>query len=823
MQQCSLDGAWTVTPFGTADSIPAQVPGVIHLDLLAAGRIPDPYDRDNEEGLQWISDVTWVYQREVTVTADMLAHDRVLLRCHGLDTLATISINGTIVAQTENMYRRWEFDVKPLLTPGENTIAIQFDPATAYICQRQSERHLPCWAGPREIKGRCWIRKEPANFGWDWGPVLITCGIWQHIELVAFNTARVTDLHVLQEHAEQHVTLQAVTTVECVEEMPLRVVYRVAFDGQMVAEGRADVLGTQAIAQIEITDPHRWWPNGMGAQPLYTVQCTLYRETGEVLDTATQRIGLRSLRLQRTQDAWGESFQFVVNGVPFFAKGANWIPADTFAPRVNRDQYAHLLRSAAEAHCNMLRVWGGGVYETGTFYDLCDELGLCVWQDFIFACSTYPTFDETFTASVLAEVVDNVTRLRNHPALALWCGNNELEMGLVGPDWAESHMSWEDYTRLFDNLLPELVTMLDPQHDYWPGSPHSPYGTREEHANPQWGDAHLWDVWHKKQPFDWYRTTEHRFISEFGFQSFPGPETVAAFTAPEDRNVTSYVMEHHQRSVIGNGTILTYMLDWFQMPTSFDMTLWLSQILQGVGLQYGVEHWRRNRPRTMGTIYWQLNDCWPVASWSTIDYFGRWKASHYFTRRCYAPVLISGVEDAAAGTVAVHVTSDLLHPLPASVRWRITDTEGTLLEAAQLEKTLPAAQDTPVGIIPLPRDRNPRDLLLWLEVWADAVCVASNLVTLVRPKHLTLRDPQLTYHLVQDSPTTCTITLTAEHPALWAWVTLGEVAARFSDNFLHLHPAAPQQVRVTLAEPTSPEILAQVVRVYSLFDTYQPR
>ena len=317
--------------------------------------------------------------------------------------------------------------------------------------------------------------------------------------------------------------------------------------------------------------------------------------TGRLLDRLTKRIGLRTLRLDRHADEWGESFQFVVNGVPFFAKGANWIPADTFAPRVTRDDYARLLRDTADANMNMLRVWGGGIYEDDVFYDLCDELGITVWQDFMFACSTYPAFDDAFLANVRAEAEDNVRRLRHHPCLALWCGNNELEQGLVGEEWIDGT---DELGGLFPPVrpacCPRWCATLDPERDYWPCSPHSPHGDRDDHSNPQWGDAHLWDVWHGKKPFEWYRTCEHRFASEFGFQSFPEPKTVYAYTAPADRNITSYVMEHHQRSGIGNTTIISYMLDWFRLPTNFDMTLWLSQILHGMAMKYAVENWRRH-------------------------------------------------------------------------------------------------------------------------------------------------------------------------------------------------------------------------------------
>ena len=826
MRQLSLDGAWRVAQAESLDEFPAQVPGTIHTDLLAAGRIEDPFYRDRETALQWIGESGWIYRRQFSVPEDFLQHERVLLHCLGLDTLATISINGVEVAQTDNMFRTWDFDVRQFLRAGENEIAMYFAPAPVYIRERQHLRTLPGWSPANEMKGRSWLRKEPCNFGWDWGPIFITCGIWRSLSLLAFDSARLSDFQVQQDHTTPgQVTLTVQVSVEQISDTPLRAIFTVEYDGQTVATASAEVNEHAATATLAIADPRLWWPNGLGEQPLYTVHCRLADAADATLDTQSRRIGLRTLKLQRVQDTWGESFQFRVNDVPFFAKGANWIPADTFAPRVTRAQYSALLHDAAEANMNMLRAWGGGIYEDDAFYELCDELGLCVWQDFIFACNCYPSFDEEFMQSVRAEAGDIVRRLRHHPCIALWCGNNELEMGNVGPQWDENHVSWDDYSLLFDHLLPEVVNALDPQRDYWPSSPHSPHGNREDFNNPSIGDAHLWDVWHGKKPFEYYRTCNHRFVSEFGFQSFPEPSTVARFTEPEDRNITSFVMEHHQRSWIGNGTILTYMLEWFQLPTTFDMTLWLSQILQGVGVQYGVEHWRRNMPRTMGTLYWQLNDCWPVASWASIDYYGRWKASHYLAKRFYAPLLISGVEDLDKGTIDVHVTSDLRQPAACTLICKITDTLGKALAEERRDLTIPAQQDhllTTLDAQALLATHGRRDLLVWMELWRDGECVSTNISTFVRPKHLTLRDPHLSYDMQAESATQYLLTLRAEAPALWVWFSAGALAIRCNDNFFHLRAGEPITIRFTVPAGTTRTELESTLRVCSLYDTFQP-
>ena len=826
MQSLSLNGVWCVHQVAGQEEFTAQVPGTIHQDLLAAGRIQDPYYRDNEVTVQWVGETAWVYQRSFVVSAEIMAYEMVLLRCEGLDTLATVRINGTAVAETDNMFRCWEFDVQPLLVLGDNTIEIQFDPAPAYIAERQQERALPGWAGPREISGRGWLRKEPCNFGWDWGPVLITCGIWRSISLLAIDTVRLSDLFIQQDHRiPGTVTLKMTASLAEMHAEPLQALFHVEFKGAIIATVSAEFTNGQAIATCTINDPQLWWPNGMGAQPLYTVFYSL-QSSGTELATQSRRIGLRTLRLQRKQDSWGESFQFAANGIPFFAKGANWIPADSFAPRVTREQYSSLIQSAAEANMNMLRSWGGGIYEDDSFYELCDELGICVWQDFIFACTTYPAFDEEFLKNVAAEAEDNVRRLRHHPCIALWCGNNELEMGLVGEAWNDNQMSWEDYGKLFDSLLPSIIARLDPERDYWPSSPHSPHDPRQAHSDPCWGDAHLWDVWHGKKPFEWYRTTEHRFVSEFGFQSFPEPKSAATFTLPEDRNVTSYIMEHHQRSGIGNSTILNYMLEWFQLPNSFPMTLWLSQILQGIGIQYAVEHWRRNMPRTMGALYWQLNDCWPVASWASIDYFGRWKALHYQAKRFFAPLLISCVDDPVAQTVAIHVSSDLLQAQSAILLWQVTDTMGTVLSEHRQAVEIANQQSNLLTIADmrsLAQEHGQRNLLLWAELQVEGVCVSASFASLVRPKHLTLRNPQLSMQVEQEDTTHFLISVSAKRPALWAWLTTEHHETHFADNFVHVRPGAPLQIRATVPALTTLQEFTSDLQVFSLFDTYSTK
>ena len=826
MQTVDLGGQWVLKQAGTKGAIPAAVPGCVHTDLLAAKKIDDPLYRDNEEGVQWIGEADWIYSRRFDVPGELLHNDRVLLRCEGLDTLAAIRINGEPVAKTDNMFRTWEFDVKRLLRAGENTIEVRFESAVRHVEKITQRRRRPSWKGPQVSDPRALIRKEPCNFGWDWGPRLVTCGIWRDIGLVALGTARLTDLHVAQDHSRRgEVKLAVTASAEVIGKGGgLTAAVAVTHGGRTVAHQRVDLKRGKAEVHLTVKNPKLWWPSGMGDQPLHEVTVDLLDSTGGLVDTTSRRVGLRTLRLVRKKDKWGESFHFEANGTAFFAKGANWIPADTFATRMTRDRYADLLGSAAEANMNMLRVWGGGVYEDDAFYDLADELGICIWQDFMFSCSTYPTFDEAFLANVRAEAVDNIRRIHHHPCLALWCGNNELEQGMVAEQWTARQMSWADYSKLFDRMLPEIVRREDPGRDYWPSSPHSPYGDRRDHSNPARGDAHLWGVWHGRQPFEWYRTCTHRFNSEFGFQSFPAPRTVRAFTAPADRNVTSPIMEHHQRSHIGNAAIIQYMLDWFRLPAGFEMALWASQVLQGMAMKYAVEHWRRSMPRGMGTLYWQLNDCWGAASWASIDYYGRWKALHYMARRFFAPVLLSAVEDVGKGIVELHVTSDLLRPQRGRLTWTLTDVAGNSVAAdTSTVRIAPSrsARALKIDLADPLKCFGPRGLLLWMDLSIGGETVSTNLVTFVRPKHLDLLDPQIRTSVKGGKDGTFLVTLRSKRPALWVWVELSRTDARYSDNFFHLRPGEPVTVEVTPDRPMKREQFAKQLRVRSLVDTYR--
>ncbi len=795
------DSRWQVRKPGDEQAIPASVPGGIHKDLLRAGRIPDPQVRDNEKHVQWVGETDWTYEREFEILAGLLDHEHVELVCDGLDTLATIRLNGEELAHTDNMHRRYRFDVAPRLKAGKNRLEISFSSPVRAVREHQAERALPHWPADGITPGFSWLRKMHCNFGWDITQKLPTCGIWRPICIEAWSEAHLGDVRVDQDHAGGVVTLTVRPEIVGVDAG-----YRVtlSLDGREVATG----VGARAEPVcLRVESPRLWWPAGMGEQPLYSLRVELLGTKQAVLATRQIRVGLRTLRLKREKDQWGESFAFEVNGQVFFAKGANWIPTDCYGSCQNPIHYRKLLQGAVDANMNMLRVWGGGVYEEDLFYELCDELGLCIWQDFMFACTGYPFDNEAFVDNIRQEAIDNVRRLQHHACLALWCGNNELELGwskgwgLIGDDWQYGpfgKIPFALYAKLFDGLLPEVVREHGGQ-DYWPGSPHSPSGDRKDSNNPDCGDAHIWNVLMECQPFSFYTKCDHRFMSEFGFQSLPGPGLLRSTMEPKDCQPTSLVMDRRQRMPVGNGGILCQWVRHLPLPADFDAFASGSQILHAILLEMAISHWRRNTPRTMGVLNWMLNDQWPGMTNATIDSTGAWKAPHYVMRRLFAPLLISGVVAPGGDAVDVHVSSDKQASSDVTVEWIVMLTDGKVLGRGSKDANVPSLSSRLVyglDICEYRKSADDADLLFWLELKIGGEVVSDAVVTLVPPKHLNLRDPQL--HSEADG---MTYRLTVQRPALWIWAD-APVGTSWDDNCFHLRPGVKKEI--VLPVPISP-------------------
>ena len=747
MRRLSLNGAWTLTIPGSGfPETKATVPGSVYQDLLTAGLMPDPFWRDNEDEALKIMEHDFVFMRRFTVPAGLADCDAVLLRCHGLDTLAAVEINGKPAGTADNMHRTWEFDVKALLREGENEIRITFFSPTKYI--REAYERKPLEGTSDAMRGFPYLRKAHCMFGWDWGPHLPDAGIWRDIELAGIRKARLRDVYITQTHEPGKVTLNIASHIEPITEGKTKVLVS-------VTDPDGKVFGTEGEeCSLTIERPRLWWPAGFGDQPLYGIEVELSDEEGE-LDVWKGRIGLRTLTVRREKDEWGESFCHCVNGVDVFAMGADYIPEDNLLPRVSRERTRRLLEDAGAAHMNTIRVWGGGYYPDDYFYDLCDELGLMVWQDFMFACAAYD-LTEAFEENIRAEFRDNIRRIRHHASLALWCGNNEMESFAQQGIWCRSRKEVADYLRLYEDILPKVVGEEDPQTFYWPSSPSSG-GSFDEPQDENRGDCHYWEVWHGLKPFTDYRNHLFRYASEFGFQSFPCMATIESFTLPEDRNVFSYIMEKHQRNASANGKIAEYLSQTYLYPSTFDAFVYASQLLQAQAMQYGVEHWRRYRGHCMGALVWQLNDIWPVTSWASIDYYGRWKALHYYEKRFFAPVLISCAEEGTLTqdtnvnaepfplkkSARLNVSNETRDEFRGTVRWSLRTPDAAVIKEGSFPVTVPALSACWLEEIDFSdQDTYGSYVAYGLEDEAGSP-VGSGTVLFCAPKHFRFTDPKL--------------------------------------------------------------------------------
>ncbi|MGA7831514.1 MAG: glycoside hydrolase family 2 protein [Terracidiphilus sp.] len=817
-----------------ADWLPASVPGDVHLDLAANKKIPDPFYRDNEAKLQWIENQGWEYRLSFEVAPSLLARSNVDLVFDGLDGAAVVYLNGAEMLRTGNSFRIWRVSAKNHLHAGKNLLRVVFPSATKAAEEAAASDFFRLRS---KTADKTYLRKPAYEYGWDWGPRFVTSGIWKPVRLEAWDKARISDFHIRQRDVTKEVAhLDAEVEIEAASAVSEKVSVQMSSDGApLIVVTTASLHPGRNIVDvpIEIPQPKLWFPVGYGDQPLYeftarmgTTRRDFITEVGSgryPVDERTVKTGLRSIELHRVPDKWGRSFEFVVNGIPVFAKGADVIPFDSFPNRVTTANYRRILESARDANMNMIRLWGGGYYESEEFYEICDELGLMVWQDFMFGNDWQPgTY--AFKQNIEAEAEDQVRRLRNHPSIVLWCGNNETESAF---EWAPrpglpddvKFLMWQDYLTEFSGILPRVVARLNPETPYWPSSPSADYEALSDHY--QSGDHHDWSVWHGRVPFSEYEKHHWRFVSEYGFQSFPEMRTVESFTQPEDRTgIFTPVMLAHQKNNEGNSIIQDYIAKDYPAPKDFASFLYVSQVVQAEGIKIGAEHWRRSRPETMGSIFWQLNDCWPVASWSSIDYYGRWKALQYYARRFYAPVLVSPhVED---GALKVYIVSDKVKAEPATLRVRLMDFDGKVLleETRKLDVAPLASQvylEWPLKKLADAGATDTTHVFVTADLTAVGGEISRNLVYLAPVKEIHLKVAQLK---VETTGAKGSYKIRVASPVLArsVYLSFGNLDVQLSDNYFDLRPGETAEITATSA--ASLDALKAQMKVISLTDAF---
>jgi len=792
---------WTFRKVNDTKWLTAKVPGTVHTDLLANKIIPDPFSGSNEKQLQWIENEDWQYQTTFTISESEIKHRHCMLQFDGLDTYAEVILNGTKILSADNMFRTWKVDVKNLLKMGTNKLEITFESAVRKA-KKEAEKLKYTLPGDEKV----FARKAQYHFGWDWGPRFVTAGIWKKITLQMYDATVLNDVqYELKSIKDGYARLQFVTEVNSDTDGIFSLKLNDKIQTATIKKGRSMIL-----MNYEIQNAKLWWCHGLGEPNLYPIEINLLDENGKVLDGKKMNIGLRTLELVQEKDSIGKSFYFKLNGVPVFMKGANFIPPDSFLPRAKASTYESIVRNAANANMNMLRVWGGGVYADDAFYEACDKNGILVWQDFMFACSMYPG-DEAFLENVKEEIKDNVTRLQNHPCIALWCGNNENDEGWHNWGWqkqyhyteADSSKIWNDYQKLFHELIPQTLKSILPKNEdrYWPSSPSIGWGRKESLLS---GDAHYWGVWWGMEPFSVYQEKVGRFMSEYGFQGMPDVKTFEAFAPKNELNLASESVKNHQKHPTGYQTINEYMSRDYVIPTKFEDYVYVSQLLQAKGMKTAIEAHRMAKPYCMGSLFWQLNDCWPVTSWSAVDYYGRWKALQYQAKRSFENVLISIKESSNA--YEVYVCNDDLESYEGNFEVELLDFNGKKIWNTEMHGMVAANSSQKYGALPKHLEQYDFKHQVLSVKFTSKTKTFQALYYFVEPKELQLLKPNIKLSKIDE------LTYEVSSDVLAKDVFLStEQEVLFSDNFFDLLPN--QKLLIKLDKP------AKKIKIKSLFDT----
>lgn len=820
MTEISLNGKWNLYREGCKEPIPGIVPGTVFYDLMENGIMEDPFYRDNEKIAREFSFQDYVYERKFDLKEEFLDNEKIELCCEGLDTLTEIYINDRLVGKTDNMFRLYELDVKKVLQAGENNIRIKFLSPSRYASEKHAQKEL--FQFEYAMPGMGHIRKAHYMFGWDWGPQLPDMGIYRPISLKAYKTGKITDVWFQQEHQEGKVELTVRLQAEIWSEDMSALAQITAPDGTSCTEKLEWNKSTEGEGRIFILNPQLWWPHGHGEQPLYKVDIIL-QKNGEETDRKHYQLGLRTMELIQEEDQWGRSFEMKVNGVPIYLKGGDYIPEDNILARCNRERTKKLLKQCVECNHNAIRVWGGGLYPEEYFFDLCDELGLVVWQDLMFACATYDSDNKEFLETTLEEIRYNIGRIRHRACLGLICGNNEMELAHVEWEMKDREENKKKYHDLFEIRLPKLAKKTAPNVAYWLASPTSG-GEFQDPNNENYGDMHYWGVWHQCEPFEAYRKINPRFMSEFGIQSFPCLKTLETCTEPEDRNIFSRVMELHQKGGSeGNARILNYVSQLYRYPKNFESLLFISQMIQAEGIRWGVEHWRRIYGRCMGAIYWQLNDCWPVASWASIDSMGRWKALQYFSKKFFASVLVSA-EDSDK-KVSVWITNDLNKSAGLELKWRLCKFNGSTVQNGQLSVEIGKSMAKEVLKLDfadvVKTEEDEANHVVELELYQNGTLISENKVYFAPVKYMKLQKPEI-HTEIKRTEDGFELTFKADTLVKALWVDFKEYDFILSDNFFDLIPEKKKTVLLSKEQAgnISAEELREQLKLMSIVDTY---
>ncbi len=790
---------WTFNKQNETKKHKATIPGTVHTDLYENQLIPDPFYGANEKQLQWIENENWEYESTFTLSEKEISNENIELEFDGLDTYATVYINGKLVLEADNMFRKWIISAKNHLKKGKNHLKIEF--LSAVQKGKEEASKLPYTLPEKE---RVFVRKAQHQFGWDWGPRFVTAGIWRKVQLKFWNSAKIESVKYEQKVLNESVAdLDFMFAIFAEKSGKYQIKLGQKLFPFVLKKG-------QNVVKVPITiqNPILWWSNGLGVPHQYVFRFSL-EQNQQKIEEKELKIGLRTIELIQENDQHGKSFYFKLNGKSVFMKGANYVPQDSFLPRVPNATYFSLVENARKANMNMLRVWGGGVYADDEFYNACDANGILVWQDFMFACAMYPG-DEKFIKNVKQEVIDNVNRLQNHPSIALWCGNNENDEGWHNWGWqkqfnyskADSTQIWNDYNKVFQELIPQtLDSILSKEKNiYWPSSPSIGWGRKESLTQ---GDSHYWGVWWGKEPFEMYKKKVGRFMSEYGFQGMPNIETLEKVIAKEDFNFTSEAFKNHQKHPTGFETITEYMTRDFPVATSMEKYNYVSQLLQAHGMKIAIEAHRLAKPYCMGSLYWQLNDCWPVTSWSTLDYYGNWKASHYQVKESFAPIFLAVTENVDGYSIIG--SNDNLEVKEGLVTAKLLDFSGKELWTASKECSLDVEKNTnclQISNADLPKFVKEKTFLQIEFTSNQKKTVAHHYF--VKPKELKLEKPTIEIKIVGETLIELKTNTLAKNVRLQAKNTF------FEENYFDLLPGIPKIIKTK--NPT------QETKVLSLFD-----